>query len=678
MIDLTERKYVMRLPDAYNKKAESNNNKLLQINEAAVEKLYKCISEVIAVLDLDNAEGKILEDYGEMLDVYRGKLNDKQYRAVIKAIIAANISKSDYMSVMHGLDYIFGKNNAHISEVEDSIATVKLDDMPYANLLETGLEANQIKDLVKKLIAVAVQIEESHFWGTFEFGKATLKTTASGNPVVLNDLEGVTFSEITVRGKNLISYPYKDTTKTLKGITFTDNGDGSVTFNGKTTTIINFYMASPMKLERGTYTISNDVDNIDFLVTSLKGKEYAKVRSGSQSFTLDEATEVRVSVRPLMFNTYNNIVCKPMLELGDTATEYAPPITGQELKITACGKNLVKYPYYDGASKTLNGITFTVSPDGSITVDGTATSDAAFYVDKTITLSAGVHYVLSGAPTSSLNSYRIQFATNDWKPIYACYGEPVNVIVEQDATFRQFRILIPKGSVCENVVFKPMVEVGDTATAYEPYSGADYTITHDSNPYTVPLEIEQLSGTNTLYVSETGMTLDVIANMKNPENHDIEKGWGNIEQTIGGYFGTIIGGVTSVRTRKPKILIEPINTRIAYNKPAKVTLSCKTNGAKIYYTTDGTDPSDLSTLYTEPFELYSGGYLGVTKTIKAIAYSDSLDPSIISEHVITWKPALIGTFEFASTTPIYNANAGFGNVEQTIGGYVGEVIDYIN
>ena len=677
MIDLTERKYVMRLPDAYSKGIESNNNKLLQINQEAVKEIYKSISEVIAVLDLDNAEGKILEDYGEMLDVYRGKLNDKQYRAVIKAIIAANISKSDYMSVMHGLDYIFGKNNAHISEVEDSIATVKLDDMPYANLLETGLEANQIKDLVKKLIAVAVQIEESHFWGTFEFGKATLKTTASGNPVVLNDLEGVTFSEITVRGKNLISYPYEDTTKTLKGITFTDNGDGSVTVNGKATTVVHFYMASPMKLERGTYTISSDVGTVVVMVVSSSFKTYASVRSGSQSFTLDEATEVMVLIRVLPYSTCNNIVCKPMLELGDTATEYASPITGQELTVTACGKNLVKYPYYE-TTKTENGITFTDNGDGTITVNGTATSHATFYLDTTITLLAGVHYVLSGAPTSTITSYRIQFAGATWEPIFACYGEPVDIVVEQDTRFRQFRIVVPSGSTCENVVFKPMIEIGSTATPYEPYSGADYTITPDSNPYTVPFEIEQLSGTNTLYVSETGMTLDVIANMKNPENHDIEKGWGNIEQTIGGYFGTIIGGVTSVRTRKPKILIEPINTRIAYNKPAKVTLSCKTNGAKIYYTTDGTDPSDLSTLYTEPFELYSGGYLGVTKTIKAIAYSDSLDPSIISEHVITWKPALIGTFEFASTTPIYNANAGFGNVEQTIGGYVGEVIDYIN
>lgn len=36
-------------------------------------------------------------------------------------------------------------------------------------------------------------------------------------------------------GNNLIPYPYKETTKTHNGITFTDNGDGSITVNGTAT-----------------------------------------------------------------------------------------------------------------------------------------------------------------------------------------------------------------------------------------------------------------------------------------------------------------------------------------------------------------------------------------------------------------------------------------------------------
>ncbi len=38
-----------------------------------------------------------------------------------------------------------------------------------------------------------------------------------------------------VTGSNLLPYPYAETTKTINGITFTDNGDGSITINGTAT-----------------------------------------------------------------------------------------------------------------------------------------------------------------------------------------------------------------------------------------------------------------------------------------------------------------------------------------------------------------------------------------------------------------------------------------------------------
>ena len=42
-------------------------------------------------------------------------------------------------------------------------------------------------------------------------------------------------------GKNLLPYPFKDTTKTINGITFTDNGNGTVTANGTATDTTQFF-----------------------------------------------------------------------------------------------------------------------------------------------------------------------------------------------------------------------------------------------------------------------------------------------------------------------------------------------------------------------------------------------------------------------------------------------------
>ena len=57
----------------------------------------------------------------------------------------------------------------------------------------------------------------------------------------------------------------------------------------------------------------------------------------------------------------------------------------------------------------------------------------------------------------------------------------------------------------------------------------------------------------------------------------------------------------------------------------KASISCSTEGAKIYYTTDGTEPTNASTEYTEPFTIYNIGTV-----VKAIAYSEGLDPSSVA------------------------------------------------
>ena len=49
----------------------------------------------------------------------------------------------------------------------------------------------------------------------------------------------------------------------------------------------------------------------------------------------------------------------------------------------------------------------------------------------------------------------------------------------------------------------------------------------------------------------------------------------------------------------------------------EVTISCSTEGAKIYYTTDGTDPTAESTEYSEPFTVTA------TTTVKAIAVNEN-------------------------------------------------------
>ena len=71
----------------------------------------------------------------------------------------------------------------------------------------------------------------------------------------------------------------------------------------------------------------------------------------------------------------------------------------------------------------------------------------------------------------------------------------------------------------------------------------------------------------------------------------------------------------------------------AVNGGTEVTITCATEGAKIYYTTDGTEPTAESTEYTEA--------ISITKavTLKAIAVKDGMNDSAVASASYTIIPA---------------------------------------
>lgn len=67
------------------------------------------------------------------------------------------------------------------------------------------------------------------------------------------------------------------------------------------------------------------------------------------------------------------------------------------------------------------------------------------------------------------------------------------------------------------------------------------------------------------------------------------------------------------------------------SKETEITISCDTEGAKIYYTLDGSEPDFNSTEYTEPFTINS------SVTVKAKAYKDGMDASKTATAVYHWN-----------------------------------------
>lgn len=110
-----------------------------------------------------------------------------------------------------------------------------------------------------------------------------------------------------------------------------------------------------------------------------------------------------------------------------------------------------------------------------------------------------------------------------------------------------------------------------------------------------------------------------------------------------------IEGETPVTVDTPVITGET-----PFDENTEVTITCATEGASIYYTTDGTEPTNQSTAYTAPFELTESA------TVKAIAYDVTGAASAVASKVFEKTLVITSAAEFnalpENTTFVFNGN----------------------
>lgn len=344
---------------------------------------------------------------------------------------------------------------------------------------------------------------------------------SEGNPCVLARSKGKNLKnyeiygnsyQATRSGKNLLPYPYSDTTKTISGITFTDNGDGSVTVNGTATVNASYYFYRDTKnlingLKTGdritvsiisdkTWVSSPTTMNIvcnyyDSTGTMKDGNCVINSTTKYKTITVgDDWVGIGMYIVVYSGQTIDNITLKPQVELGSVATEYeqygVSPSPEFPSEVQSAGdlttKNLLPYPYIN-STMTYYGITFTDN-NGIITLDGTTTLSenrvADFKLMSNAKLEAGT-YTLSGCPkTGATYTYRLFVIITHNDNTSAYVNEIGNgstfTVTNTDLVTINIRIGGQLGTV-SNLVFKPQLEKGSSATEYEPYHKYDIPIT---------------------------------------------------------------------------------------------------------------------------------------------------------------------------------------------------------
>ena len=174
-------KMLKKLPDNYNKEEAEGSGKgsnirtLFSIVASKFNQLESTVNLIELYKDIDEAQGATLDLIGQDAGQARNGASDPFYRILIKARMARNLSTADVNTIIRALAITLScpYEEIYISEVSDkgvrlpaSIAKVEF---PLDSMQDAGMTSEEMKQLLKQIIAGGVNIEEIWLRGSFAF-----------------------------------------------------------------------------------------------------------------------------------------------------------------------------------------------------------------------------------------------------------------------------------------------------------------------------------------------------------------------------------------------------------------------------------------------------------------------------------------------------------------------------
>lgn len=340
--------------------------------------------------------------------------------------------------------------------------------------------------------------------------------SASNNGIDVAEIDGA-YSQETTNGFQLFDAS-KLPTKSQGGAIVTNNDDGSFTISGSgnltsnySNSIVLYSNEEAVKLfKQGTIYLKTEKATTPYFQLSFDGEgSFSLTNNGNsesigtinQEMLEDVNFRVRLIVYGASGSTITPATIKPMLyQDGDGTFE---PFTGgiaspnpeypqepnfvgdynegtqkYDIDFVTSGKNLLNN---EANTFSFKGVTFTINKDKSILLSGTATETIYWNDGK---LSANLYndkiYTLSGCPSGGgLNKYYMylyneSFSLNDTGNGVTNMSKVTKKVV--------FGIAILSGVNVNGLVFKPQLEIGTTATDYQPYQGFETTTLQLNQP----------------------------------------------------------------------------------------------------------------------------------------------------------------------------------------------------
>ena len=387
-----------------------------------------------------------------------------------------------------------------------------------------GLKLNISDYVVDNALADSTNpVQNKVLYGLFssmpsDFFTGPVSVNGNGRDITLTGTMNAKLSDVkmygdttqqTYSGKNKLAYTlaslktanttgtWTDNVYISNGITYTVNDDLTVTASGSTAVGVpsHFVINSAISLTSGTeYILSGSPSGGSVVSYSMRlydGGTYMSDTGSGVSFTYGTQTIVRINVAANI--NIGTKLFSPMIRLASvTDSTYEPYVGGtaspnpdypQDVNVVTgtqtvgvCGKNLAQVTAANGYN-----ITATLS-NGEVNINGTMSAAGNVSMPMSTSLKAGTAYTLSVIGTGTVSG-------SGYKTIYLNYGEGSKTVgVVSSNTTRTYSFTptndvsnatlsfdLANGTAFTNYNVKIQIEKG-SATTYEPYQGASYTV----------------------------------------------------------------------------------------------------------------------------------------------------------------------------------------------------------
>ena len=172
-------------------------------------------------------------------------------------------------------------------------------------------------------------------------------------------------------------------------------------------------------------------------------------------------------------------------------------------------------------TQTINGITFTVASDGTVTINDTATADAVLmFDDNSGTVKSG-NYILNGLDGGSsstilmaLNYYNSQGVEKSG-PTATNGDVPVTIPTDYNGHIKLY-LIVKSGQTFNNKVVKPMLRPASIADpTYQPYAKTNVELTQDTTYKTGSFAAGESGFFHSLAIKQFGKVVTINGYVQN-------------------------------------------------------------------------------------------------------------------------------------------------------------------